>query len=277
MNINLDLLGGVVRNVGTPGFGQALFSLFKDAFGVRLCSVFAFPKSGTPYCLVAEGETPDDTAVVRELTAEYVNGSYRDDPNVSNFHIARLPSVYCMRADELSNTKYRQRFYDEPRVSYELVQLSSVEDELYYVSVYRDRRAGPFHSNDVIAMRKFARFVVPAARRHSELGGVRTQSQSADEIAEPASVLRRGKTPMLLEHMRQTFLKTPQRLSPREAEVCAGIVLGYSSIAISLNLQIAVNTVMTHRKRAYKKLGVCSQGELFARYFESVRRLQDAA
>jgi DNA-binding CsgD family transcriptional regulator len=65
----------------------------------------------------------------------------------------------------------------------------------------------------------------------------------------------------------------PYGLSPREAEVCAHIVLGYSTLAIGLNLGVSVNTVATHRKRAYLKLGVCSQNVLFERYFRLVNTL----
>jgi DNA-binding CsgD family transcriptional regulator len=73
-----------------------------------------------------------------------------------------------------------------------------------------------------------------------------------------------------LSHLREVFLAERHGLSPREAEICAHIVLGYSALAISLNLGISVNTVTTHRKRAYGKLRVCSQNELFERYFTSV-------
>ncbi|TAN74545.1 MAG: LuxR family transcriptional regulator, partial [Magnetospirillum sp.] len=52
-------------------------------------------------------------------------------------------------------------------------------------------------------------------------------------------------------------------LAPRELEVCSGIVTGYTTEAIALNLGIAQNSVATYRKRAYAKLGICSQHELF--------------
>ena len=35
-----------------------------------------------------------------------------------------------------------------------------------------------------------------------------------------------------------------------------------SSEAIALTLGISVNTVLTYRKRAYTRLGICSQNEL---------------
>jgi DNA-binding CsgD family transcriptional regulator len=224
---------------------------------------------------VSEGCTPDETQLARALAIEYVNGGYRDDPNVCSRNVARAPAVYCMRADELLDARYRRHFYEEPRISYELVHLVSVDGVLYYLSFYRDERTGPFYANDVIAMRRLGQFAVPALQRHVDL--LQTPESLAHAANEPAPIRRNLDHVAMLEHMRQVFLETPNHLSPREAEVCASIVLGYSTIAISLNLKIALNTVATHRKRAYKKLEICSQSELFVRYFEIVKRLQDSA
>jgi len=49
-----------------------------------------------------------------------------------------------------------------------------------------------------------------------------------------------------------------------EAAVCARIVTGYSNEAIALDLGISFHSVRTYRKRAYAKLNVTSQNELFA-------------
>ena len=53
-------------------------------------------------------------------------------------------------------------------------------------------------------------------------------------------------------------------LTTREREICIGILTGYTSQSLALNLGIAFNSVLTYRKRLYKKLGVNSQSELFA-------------
>lgn len=64
-------------------------------------------------------------------------------------------------------------------------------------------------------------------------------------------------------HLRTALLKDEGHLTLREAEICAYIVMGYTVFAISLLLGISPNTVATHRKRAYSKLGLSSQTELF--------------
>jgi DNA-binding CsgD family transcriptional regulator len=44
--------------------------------------------------------------------------------------------------------------------------------------------------------------------------------------------------------------------------VCAEIVRGLSSGAIASSLGLSINTILTHRRRAYAKLRISSQNEL---------------
>ncbi|MBN9527719.1 MAG: LuxR family transcriptional regulator [Alphaproteobacteria bacterium] len=53
-------------------------------------------------------------------------------------------------------------------------------------------------------------------------------------------------------------------LTPREREVALMILKGHSGESIALNLGLSLATVKTHRQRLYAKLGISSQGELFA-------------
>jgi DNA-binding CsgD family transcriptional regulator len=71
----------------------------------------------------------------------------------------------------------------------------------------------------------------------------------------------------------EVLFRSGHGLTPREAEVCASIVLGRKVDGTSRRLNISAHTVATHRKRAYSKLGVSSQNELFARYFDTLRVL----
>ena len=54
------------------------------------------------------------------------------------------------------------------------------------------------------------------------------------------------------------------RLTTRESEICERILIGYTSTGISLDLGIATSSVNTYRRRAYEKLGIATQNELFS-------------
>lgn len=58
----------------------------------------------------------------------------------------------------------------------------------------------------------------------------------------------------------------PEQLSQREAHVCARILYGLSTIGTALDLGIGEESVMTYRKRAYRRLGISSQRELLSWY-----------
>jgi DNA-binding CsgD family transcriptional regulator len=59
-------------------------------------------------------------------------------------------------------------------------------------------------------------------------------------------------------------------LTSRERDVTHLILRGHNAESITNQLGISQNTVKRHRSRAYKKLGVNSQGELFSRFLESL-------
>lgn len=71
----------------------------------------------------------------------------------------------------------------------------------------------------------------------------------------------------------------PEQLSQREADVCARILYGLSTIGTALDLGIGEESVMTYRKRAYRRLGIASQRELLCWYLnlKAAPRLGQAA
>ena len=62
-------------------------------------------------------------------------------------------------------------------------------------------------------------------------------------------------------------MKVAPQLSPREIEVCVRIMLGITSEGIGIDLGISRNTVLTYRKRAYARLNISSQNQLFRLLF----------
>ena len=115
-------------------------------------------------------------------------------------------------------------------------------------------------------MRELADLAVKVLRRHDVATGA--PEAGPEPATDPGNW--HGSA---LSHLETMFFNGPHGLSRREAEVCAHVALGYSTLAIALNLGVSVNTVATHRKRAYLKLGICSQNELFERYFRTVTKV----
>lgn len=58
-------------------------------------------------------------------------------------------------------------------------------------------------------------------------------------------------------------------LSRREADVAAGVIAGLTAQEIADRLDIAPTSVITHRKRAYQRIGVANQRQLVQAFYAS--------
>ena len=111
------------------------------------------------------------------------------------------------------------------------------------IHFYRRRETGPFCTGDVQRIAECADLLLAFLTRHALI----------DAHASALTLRRKF----------QSRLETSfEDITPREVEVCAAIAVGMSSEAIALTLGISLNTVLTYRKRAYARLGICSQNEL---------------
>ncbi|MEI2806601.1 MAG: LuxR C-terminal-related transcriptional regulator [Albidovulum sp.] len=62
------------------------------------------------------------------------------------------------------------------------------------------------------------------------------------------------------------------QLTEREREVAEYTLKGHSAEALGRVLGISPGTVRIHRRNIYAKLGISSQGELFARFIATLAR-----
>lgn len=268
-SIAFDRVGDVVLSLGSQRFGGEYYRLFRDAFGIEACTVFAFRPEGAPTPLVAESDSPGRRRQAWHLACDYANGAFKHDP-IIRANLRRTsngrPIAFTLRADQVADVGYRRHFYDEPALQQKVGVLGHVDGTVYYANFYRGaaRSAGNGNS-ELRLMREMGALAVNMLRRHHVAIGV--PEVMTNEVAWSADWHRSA-----LSHLQSILGNRSYGLSSREAEVCAHIVLGYSTLAIGLNLGVSVNTVATHRKRAYVKLGICSQNELFERYFTTVNK-----
>jgi DNA-binding CsgD family transcriptional regulator len=266
-----ERIAGVIEALGTSSFGMRFYRMFDEFLGIKQCTAFAFTQDVSPRPVLAEGCDERNCRVARELADEYVGGAFHRDENVrrTQKHAPQPKGnlqVFSFAASDFKDSVYRYKFYDEPELKGKLVVLASVGQIYYYINFYRGPSAQAFCSEDIVKVRGLSEIAVTALSRHRELstneghvpfgGDGSVASERADSY----------------NYMRDAFMGEGWGLTPREAEICAGILLGYSTIGLGLNLGISANTVATHRKHAYAKLGIGSQSELFARYLGNSNR-----
>lgn len=111
--------------------------------------------------------------------------------------------------------------------------------------------AGDFDRDDVERVGAWAKLLLSLTWKHADT--LIRQERMAHAITN-------------LDEIVHHIAASPEQLSPREAQVCARILYGQTTTGIALELGIGNESVMTYRKRAYRRLHIASHRELLCWY-----------
>jgi DNA-binding CsgD family transcriptional regulator len=146
--------------------------------------------------------------------------------------------------DEVASDAYRATCYDRPGVQDRVALLLHVHDDVSLsLNLYRSVAHGSFSANELEILETLAPLLGAAARQHYTL---------------------LSRTETLPEQMLKRLMCLCPALTKRETDVVRGVLSGASATAIGERMGIAVSSVVTYQKRAYRRLGIGSQRELFA-------------
>lgn len=253
----------LINFIGNDDFGDGFFHAMDEMLPIDHCTVFVFEHDEiTP--LVAQAHCAQTRRKVQMLARSYVLAGHRRDPIWKTAISNGVNRPFVVIPSAVNDAAYRREFYDSPNVFEEVALCSQREGRLVYVAYYREKQKGHFNTDEVDCLSACGQAVMAVLAKQADisrrLGGqaIRPQPLTRDQ---------------LLKKVHSVILEDAPQLTRREAEICAGIILGYTVLGLSLNLGISINTVATHRKRAYAKLKVSSQNELFTHYFGLVERL----
>lgn len=84
------------------------------------------------------------------------------------------------------------------------------------------------------------------------------------EASSGAALRERFDYPLLSEKIAGRLAEQYPELTARERLVCGYTLAGYTAEAIALILGVGMSTVVTYRRRAYARLGVCNANQLIA-------------
>lgn len=185
---------------------------------------------------------------VHSLARDYVHRSHIHDPFRSRCTPATIRSVELqgLAVNEIADTEYSRKFFIEPGIAGKISVILRRPDDAICLSLYRDRCEGSFGGEDLHRIDMIKSPLAAAFERHLDLKPKREMPTPA----QMAASLQGG--------------ESGPALSGREAAVCVGVVTGHSNEAIALHLDLSINSVRTYRRRAYAKLQITSQNELFA-------------
>jgi DNA-binding CsgD family transcriptional regulator len=228
------MLGTLVQHVGEERFFGALMAFCQEALGATDGSL-----------LVHRGAEPELAGAMsvagsrsRELGDWYMRGAiYRVEPSVE---VARRSAakvlLHSLRKSELPDSRWRDR-YDAVGLDERVSLLVALDDGWAFVNAYRPPNCGVSMEGAIQAFGEQAPVLAAAVRRHLEL---------ARRAATPEATAPHG---------------TP--LSAREQQVVDAILAGASTKVCARMLGLSPTSVATYRQRAFDKLGIHRQVQLF--------------
>lgn len=245
-----DAFAPVVTALGSPTFASALIAALNQI--VRVDHVCLMRFDGGLRAPVLESASWRGGEHVAQVQRAYLDGYYRSDPNLHLAGSALLRDgigVVRLNRDDVHDAAYRMDCYTRPGVCERLTVASFGDGRLYCLNLYRREESGCFGACEINAVEGLSRLLAALATKHAGTVGMLLRSRDrGDRIAALTARLH----------------ALHGGLTRRELDVLARALLGMTSEGIALDLGIRVNSVLTYRKRAYGRLKVTGQAELFS-------------
>lgn len=239
-----QLLCDLIDALGTLRFEDSMLGLAQHAFRCTHLSAFSMSRIRPPRLLIAANEGKNPSA--RRIASKYMQEYWPLDP--ANRIIAAEPHVtrgatIRMSSQEVENPLYQRDCY----LSASLVDRVSIvkcqADEIVRLNFYRSETQGRFTDADIHIISQVANVLVQTLNKHDKIRPALNNEDRYQQYCGRLAI-------------------TAPYLTKREIQVCAEIVRGVSSEGIASSLGLSINTILTHRRRAYAKLGISSQNEL---------------
>lgn len=240
-------IGQLVMELNSPVFSEKLLWWLNQGCEVNhLSLVHLEEQDRVTYILSASDETLNITPEMQQL---YLTIYYRLDPNkefLQRFTGGERFIISRLRQEDITHPGYRSLWYEKMGHVDRLSVVVKADKGLYCLNLFRNK--SPFPDSSIDWIHQTAPLLASLMIKHSRLSGSLSDFMT-----------REAQIEMLIKRLD----RLEASLSQREREVCARVLLGMSSDGIALDLGIKRQSVLTYRKRAYGRLNISSQNELF--------------
>ena len=267
-------LNKTIAKLGQAEFEDSLFDLVNAVVCVDHCAVFINDNQGAIAHLFTKSKLSDD--ICQSLAKAYTERFYVRDPKLEPLEQG-LEGAMEPRMTLLPHTPnsaydkgYQARFFTDTGLVDKVSSLLQTRQFNIYCSFYRLTESGRFEAHEFDQLSQILPILTNLIFKHSRLSGLKEKENQPDPIITQVPLSRTSDASTnLLKAKDEVFAQ----LTTREQQVCIRILQGFTSEAISLDLKVAMSTIHTYRKRAYSKLGISSQNELFSLYLEFISLL----
>lgn len=250
--LDLSHVTRLVAAIGCPdatSFAGEVLNTLGDAAKISQCTIFAYEFGNRPRTVSVADRRGG--RFLRDVADVYSKLFYVLDGNqgiVANEPAAKPGGAIVMHrqtSEDITHAGYRAACYGDPNVSDRLSVLLQPADDIWLsVNLYRDRTYANFQDREIALVEALAPLIGHAAKHHYALHG---QSQQ-------------GLPQLMLARLRNLC----PTLAKRELDVVRGVLEGRTAIEIAEILGIKPASVITYQKRAYQRLGISNQRQLFA-------------
>ena len=235
----------LIGALGKDTFASAFVAECAQLSGADQIALFGI-RGGSAECLLAERPANKNQASVlcRRYIQQFIG---RDSFLAASLHgCPPFATAVVARAD-ISDTVYRRTLFEDAGLEGKIAALSCGAEGHFYLNLYYGDLGSAAFRRGLMSVQSVGSLLLELLRKHHCLIGSARATVDGRASAEG--------------YLRERF----HLLSAREVQVCAGILCGHRVDRIATRLGVSVATVKTFRTRAYAKLSISSQNELFAR------------
>lgn len=238
-----DVVCRLVRAMGRSDFSDTIGGEGRSLTGADQITAFVIDPQQVR-CILAYRPEEDDLVV--QLCRQYASTYFRRDSYLASCLESESElSSYRVSFRQVDDAAYRNNLYLAAGLASKLAVVSRAPGRSIYLNFYY-RRDTELSASAAVNLSSYWRLLIECLSKHDLMTGGLFRDRSAKLRVEDV--------------LRERF----PVLSKREREVCARIATGHGAEAIALELGLSETTVITFRRRAYSKLGISSQAELFA-------------
>ncbi|MDB5935280.1 MAG: LuxR family transcriptional regulator [Massilia sp.] len=250
--LDLSQVTGLVAAIGqadASSFATEVLNTLGAAAKISQCTIFAYEFGNRPRTVSVADRRGG--RFLRDVADVYSKLYYVLDGNQGIVTAAQAAKpeasmvIHQQTSDDIAHAGYRAACYSDPNVCDRLSLLLQPADHIWLsVNLYRDRQYANFQPQEIALVEALAPLIGHAAKHHYALHGQR----------------QLGIPQLMLARLRSVC----PSLAKRELDVVRGVLEGYSAAEIGDILGIKPASVVTYQKRAYQRLGISSQRQLFA-------------
>lgn len=246
---SLAIFAKLVGLLGRADFADELIIQLNNFAEVNHISLVHMEQDGEISYILSSSD--DSVNITKSMQQLYLSIFYKIDPNtefLSHFDEGERVILKRLKQKDIEDSDYRRLWYEKMGIIDRTSIITKEDKGLYCLNLFRAKTA--FTPSDMESFDHLKVFLSALVVKHAHMSG--SLSTFMDRRVQVRNIIER------LHHVDAS-------LTTREKEVCARIILGMSSEGIGLDLDIKTQSVLTYRKRAYARLNISSQNELFAK------------